>query len=117
MPGTAVTGTVVTGAVGCGGLASTSTRSRYPAFRMADEPDIDVEVAEEDHHPPLDEETLARREAALAHVVQYGDPVLRSKALKIDQFDDRLRNEVARMAQLMDDALGIGLAATQLGVL
>jgi peptide deformylase len=65
----------------------------------------------------LDPETRARREAALKHVRKYGDPVLRSRALEIDRFDDALLDEVQRMAKLMHDAYGIGLAATQLGVM
>jgi peptide deformylase len=67
--------------------------------------------------PPLDPEVAARRDAALAHVRQYGDPVLRAEARPVEVFDDRLREEIARMGGLMDDALGIGLAATQVGVL
>jgi peptide deformylase len=63
----------------------------------------------------MDEETRARRAEALSHIVQYGDPVLRAKALPVDVFDDELRREVERMGQLMTDAIGIGLAATQLG--
>ena len=43
--------------------------------------------------------------------------MLRTKARAVDRFDDNLRHEVARMGMLMDDALGIGLAATQVGVL
>ena len=66
--------------------------------------------------PGLDPEVAARREAALRHVRVYGDPVLRTSARPIDQFDDALREEVARMGVLMHDALGIGLAATQIGV-
>ena len=65
--------------------------------------------------PPLDPEVAARRTAALRHVVKWGDPVLKAKALPITRFDDDLRREVAGMASLMDDALGVGLAATQLG--
>ncbi|HET6508594.1 MAG TPA: peptide deformylase [Baekduia sp.] len=65
----------------------------------------------------LDPETAARRRAALAHVRKYGDPVLRSKARPIDRFDDDLRDEIARMGVLMHDAYGIGLAATQVGIL
>ena len=64
----------------------------------------------------LDDETRARRDAALAHVRHYGDPVLRTKARAIDQFDGALLEEVQRMGVLMNDAFGIGLAATQLGV-
>ena len=48
---------------------------------------------------------------------KLGDPVLRATALPVDRFDEELRTEVARMGELMDDALGIGLAATQVGVL
>jgi peptide deformylase len=65
----------------------------------------------------LDPETRARRDAALRLVRKYGDPSLKSRALPIERFDDALREEVRRMGQLMHDALGIGLAATQLGVM
>jgi peptide deformylase len=65
----------------------------------------------------IDPETRARRDAALKLVRQYGDPVLRSRALEVEQFDERLAEEVRRMGQLMHDALGIGLAATQVGVM
>jgi peptide deformylase len=76
----------------------------------------DIEDPEE---PPkeLDPETRARRDAALSHVRKLGDPVLRASALPVDRFDEALRDEVERMGQLMGDALGIGLAATQIGVL
>jgi peptide deformylase len=65
----------------------------------------------------LDPETRARREAALRHVVKYGDPALRSRAREIDRFDAALVDEAQRMGRLMHDAYGIGLAATQLGVM
>ena len=65
----------------------------------------------------LDPETRARRDAALRLVRQYGDPVLKSSALRVERFDDALRREVERMGAIMDDALGIGLAATQVGVM
>jgi peptide deformylase len=78
----------------------------------------DQEVVEApDGPPPLDPEVAARRDAALAFIRQYGDPVLRSKARPIEVFDERLRDEIARMGALMDDSLGIGLAATQVGIL
>src|SRR5919109_4094661 len=84
---------------------------------MADEIH-DAEVVEdappEQRIPP---EVAARRAAALAHVRKFGDPVLRSKARPIEVFDDALRAEVSRMASLMHDSMGIGLAATQLGTL
>jgi peptide deformylase len=65
----------------------------------------------------LDPETIARRDEALRHVRKFGDLVLRAKALEVERFDDRLRQEIERMGELMDDALGVGLAATQIGVL
>src|SRR5829696_1129924 len=65
----------------------------------------------------LDPETRARRQAALKLVRKYGDPVLRSCALEIDRFDRALVEEVGRMGRLMHDAYGIGLAATQVGVM
>jgi peptide deformylase len=73
------------------------------------------EVAEPQER--LDPETRARREAALRHVVKYGDPALRARAREIDRFDDALVDEAQRMGRLMHDAYGIGLAATQLGVM
>ena len=48
---------------------------------------------------------------------KLGDPVLRASAVTVERFDESLRAEIARMGELMHDALGIGLAATQLGVL
>ena len=86
-------------------------------------------MAHEDPNPPrtqeeaealrerIDPETRARRDAALKLVRQYGDPVLRGRALEVERFDDRLSEEVRRMGQVMHDALGIGLAATQVGVM
>jgi peptide deformylase len=65
----------------------------------------------------LDPQVAARREAALAHIRSFGDPVLRTRARPVDRFDDALRTEIARMGVLMEDALGVGLAATQVGVL
>lgn len=78
-------------------------------------------VALEDGEPPaaggLDEETLRRREAALAQVVQYGDPVLKSRASQISEFDQALSDEIDRMIVLMKESLGVGLAANQVGKL
>jgi peptide deformylase len=73
-------------------------------------------VESEPREPELDPETAARRAAALAQIRQFGDPVLRTRARPIDRFDDELREEIARMGRLMDDAIGVGLAATQVGV-
>ena len=65
----------------------------------------------------LEAELLERREAALAHVVKFGDPVLKSKASPVRDFGPELRAEVERMVAIMRDGMGVGLAATQLGVL
>ena len=81
---------------------------------MSDEP---VEVEEAPEPPALDPEVKARRDAALRLVRKYGDPVLRARALAIDRFDDKLVEEARRMGQVMHDALGIGLAATQVGAM
>jgi peptide deformylase len=82
--------------------------------RDADEPSEELEGGPVEE---LDPETRARRDAALSHVRKLGDPVLRASALAVDRFDETLRAEIERMGELMGDALGIGLAATQIGVL
>lgn len=71
----------------------------------------------EDEQSTLDPEVALRRRQALSHVRQFGDPVLKTRALEVETFDEELRTQAARMAALMDDALGIGLAATQVGLL
>jgi peptide deformylase len=79
---------------------------------------VEVEPEEqEETEPQLDPELVARRDAALAYVRKFGDPVLRTRARPVEKIDDALRSEIARMGELMNDALGVGLAATQLGVL
>ncbi len=85
------------------------------------------EPAERDELPPtgeveleaeeLEPEARERRDAALARVRKFGDPVLRARALPVERFDGALRAEVRRMGALMDDALGVGLAATQVGIM
>jgi peptide deformylase len=76
-----------------------------------------VEVEEQEREPALDPEIQLRRDRALQLVRKYGDPVLRSRALEVDRFDERLVEEVRRMGSVMHDSLGIGLAATQVGVM
>ena len=83
---------------------------------MSNEQSVQTEE-QQDPRERLDPEIRARRDAALMHVRKYGDPVLRSRAREVDVFDDALADEVRRMGALTDDALGIGLAATQLGVM
>lgn len=65
----------------------------------------------------LDPERLERRDAALAEVLKFGDPVLRSVASPVQEFDAALADEVERMSTLMQEGMGVGLAATQLGIL
>jgi peptide deformylase len=90
---------------------------------MADEtatpPEIlDEETPIESEAPEgLEPEALERREAALAQVVKFGDPVLRSAASPVTEFDEDLAADGERMVGLMRDAIGVGLAATQLGIL
>jgi len=65
----------------------------------------------------LDAEREARRRLALAQIRQYPDPVLRMEAKPVEEFDEELRRLVERMRALMVEANGVGLAATQVGVL
>jgi peptide deformylase len=81
---------------------------------MSDGVETDRTESEESR---LEAELLERREAALAHVVKFGDPVLKSVASPVEEFGPELRAEVERMIAIMRDGMGVGLAATQLGVL
>ncbi len=64
-----------------------------------------------------DPELEQRRLVALRQVRQLGDPVLRIPASEVTEFDEALREEIARMEVIMDEAHGAGLAAPQLGAL
>jgi peptide deformylase len=75
--------------------------------------DVEGQVRTEE----LDPEREARRQLALAQIRQYPDPALRMEARRVEQFDDDLRRLVTRMQDLMKEANGVGLAATQVGVL
>jgi peptide deformylase len=78
---------------------------------------------EHDHDHDGDEgddqevELEARRLVALARIRQNGDGVLRMKAREVETFDEDLERLVERMTALMHEANGVGLAATQVGVL
>ena len=63
-----------------------------------------------------DPQAEARRAAAMSFIRRLGDPVLKSRATPVDRFDDALKAQVARMGGLMNDALGVGLAAPQVGL-
>jgi peptide deformylase len=81
---------------------------------MSDELET-TEVEAPEDAPTLDPEIRRRREAAMAHIRQYGDPILRTQARPVERFDEALRSEIERMGRLMEDSIGIGLAATQVG--
>ena len=86
---------------------------------MSEERDHDLEVEvqhDEQEAAELDPELEARRVAAMSFIHRLGDPVLKSSATPVDRFDDSLRQQVSRMAGIMNDALGVGLAAPQLGI-
>jgi len=80
--------------------------------RELEERDEGVESTE----PALDPEVEARRLAAMSLIRRLSDPVLKSRATAVDRFDDTLKSQVARMAGIMGDAVGLGLAAPQLGI-
>lgn len=78
----------------------------------------EVEIEEgADEAVEVTEERLERRRLALSEVRQFGDPVLKSRASEITDFGPELAVESERMIALMHEAMGIGLAATQLGVM
>lgn len=68
--------------------------------------------------PPeeLSAEERARRDAALSQIRRLGDPVLKTRALPVSRFDAELRKQVDWMRDVMEGANGIGLAATQVGI-
>jgi peptide deformylase len=90
------------------------------AHEHDDEQDHDHEHDEHeltDAEARAEAERLVRKDVALAQIRQYGDPVLRMRAAEVEVFDDELRRVSARMTGLMHDAEGVGLAATQVGIL
>jgi peptide deformylase len=83
--------------------------------------DHEHEHDDEQEHDHADEERAleleARRMLALARIRQYGDAALRMKAREVEAVDDDVRRLARRMTDLMHEAQGVGLAATQVGVL
>jgi peptide deformylase len=75
--------------------------------------EVHAQVREEE----LDPEREARRALALAQIRQYPDPALRMRAEDVEDFDEDLARLAERMTALMRDANGVGLAATQVGIL
>ena len=54
---------------------------------------------------------------ALLPILQHPDPRLRQKASPVQQFDTALQRLIDDMFETMYDAPGVGLAATQVGVM
>lgn len=75
------------------------------------EVDFDTDLAAEE-----EAEQRVRRQIAISQIRQYGDPVLRMRANEVEAFDEELQMLVDRMLLLMHDADGVGLAATQVGI-
>jgi peptide deformylase len=98
------------------GHALPHDRLTLTPFHAASVPAV-TEVEGQVRNEELDAEREARRQLALAQIRQYPDPVLRMEARPVEEFDDELRRLVGRMGQLMKEANGAGLAATQIGVL
>jgi peptide deformylase len=48
-------------------------------------------------------------------ILQYGEPVLRTKGDRVETIDDRIRELAANMIETMHAAHGVGLAAQQIG--
>jgi len=85
------------------------------------EHDHDHDHEHEDEELEVEAQEEAAREQlrrfALAQIRQYPDVALRMPAREVTEFDEYLAQLVERMEQLMHDAQGVGLAATQVGVL
>jgi peptide deformylase len=79
--------------------------------------DHDAPIETDEAPEGLDEAALERRREALAEITKFGDPVLRSEASPVTDFDEALIADLARMVRIMRNATGVGLAATQLGIL
>lgn len=98
---------------------SNETTEEAPETLEAD-PGAEVEATESGEGVEAEEispEARERRKAALAEVRRFGDPVLKSVASPITDFGPELAAEAERMVAIMNDAMGVGLAATQLGVM
>lgn len=84
---------------------------------MSDVPNDDQLVDDLDEEAADEIEARRRQEAALAQIVQFGNPLLKSRSSEVEAVDDELRQTIERMIPLMHDAIGTGLAAPQIGVL
>lgn len=53
---------------------------------------------------------------AIREIITYPAPVLREKAVQIEEFDDALRELAEDMVETMYNAQGVGLAGNQIGI-
>jgi peptide deformylase len=88
-----------------------------PDAAVREEQPLSPEGPGDDAVSELDPQTRERRAAALARVRTFGDPVLKSRGTEVKSFGPELQGEAAEMISIMRDALGVGLAATQLGIM
>jgi len=54
---------------------------------------------------------------AILSIHLYGDPILRTKAESLEEINEKVRDLVDDMIEIMQEKNGIGLAANQVGVL
>jgi peptide deformylase len=79
--------------------------------------EVDTSRDDADVDAAVDAQIEVKRRLALAQIRQYPDAALRMRANEVDRFDETLARLAQRMTELMHDARGVGLAATQIGVL
>ena len=84
---------------------------------MSDAVEEETTEVAESPHDELSAEEREQRAAALSQVRTFGDPVLRSRASDVTDFGPELAEDAERMVAIMRGAMGVGLAATQLGTL
>ena len=81
----------------------------------ADDVQLDKSFVDDLDEPTTD--ALGRLSAGFAVYRREGDLLRPVPLVRPDRFDDDLRTQIEQMGQIMEDSLGIGLAATQVGKL
>ena len=54
---------------------------------------------------------------ALRNIVVEGDEILRKKCREVSEVTDRIRETLDDMVDTMHEAMGVGLAAPQIGIM
>lgn len=54
---------------------------------------------------------------ALRNIVTEGDEILRKKCREVSEVNDRIRETLDDMVETMHEAMGVGLAAPQIGIM